>query len=51
MGYLSGAAMTATSIRFDMAAAHDPDPRWDNYLQTEDGEPLTREDSKFLEVI
>lgn len=50
MGYLSGAAMTATSIRFDLAAAHDPDPRWDIYLQTENGEPITREDSVFMEV-
>lgn len=50
MGYLSGAAMTATAIRFDLAAAHDPDPRWNNYLQTEDGEPLSAENGNFLEV-
>lgn len=50
MGYLSGAAMTATSIRFDLAAAHDPDDRWDSYLQTEDGEPIVREDANFMEV-
>jgi phage tail P2-like protein len=50
MAYLSPAAMTATSIRFDLAAAHDPDPRWDSYLQTEDGEPITREDNAFMEV-
>lgn len=50
MGYLSGAAMTATAIRFDLTAAHDPDPRWNNYLQTEDGEPLSAENGNFLEV-
>lgn len=50
MGYLSGGAMTATSIRFDLAAAHDPDERWDNYLQTEQGEPIVREDNVFMEV-
>lgn len=50
MGYLSGAAMTPTAIRFDLAAAHDPDPRWNNYLQTEDGEPLSAENGNFLEV-
>ena len=51
MGYLSGAAMTATSIRLDLAAGHDDDDRWDNYLQTEQGEPIVAEDQAFMEVV
>ncbi len=51
IGWLSGAALTATAIRFDLAAAHDPDPRWDNYLQTENGEPILTEAADFMEVL
>jgi phage tail P2-like protein len=50
MVYLSPAAMTATALRLDVAAQHDPDPRWNSYLQTEDGEPILREDDAFMEA-
>jgi phage tail P2-like protein len=50
MIYLDGGAMTATFGRFDMLAAHDPDPAWSTYLLTEDGEPFETEDGAFLET-
>lgn len=51
IAWLSGAAMTATAVRFDLAAEHDPDPRWANYLQTEDGEPILTADGEFMELV
>jgi phage tail P2-like protein len=50
IAWLSGGAMTATALRLDLAAEHDPDPRWDNYVQTEDGEPILAESGAFLEL-
>ena len=47
--YLAGGTMPAVFGRYDSAAAHDPDPVWETYLQTEDGEPLQAEDGTFLE--
>ncbi len=51
IAWLSGGAMTATALRLDLAAAHDPDPRWDNYLQSEVGAPLLAENGEFLECL
>lgn len=50
LAWLSGGAMTATAVRLDADAEHDPDPRWDNYLQTEDGAPILTADGEFLEL-
>lgn len=50
IAWLSGGAMTATAIRLDLAAEHDADPRWGNYLQTQDGEPILTEAGDFLEL-
>lgn len=47
--YLAAGGMAATYSRNDFAAAHDPDPVWDTYLLTEDGEPLQAENGTFLE--
>lgn len=47
--YLTGGGLPATYGRTAFDARHDPDPRWDNYLQTEDGEPMQSEAGELLE--
>jgi len=47
--YLTSSAQVGSYSRHDYAASHDPDPIWQNYLQTEDGEPLENEDGQLLE--
>ena len=47
--YLVSSAQVGSYSRHDYAAAHDPDPIWGNYLQTEDGEPFETEDGQLLE--
>ncbi|HEX8402234.1 MAG TPA: phage tail protein I [Allosphingosinicella sp.] len=47
--YLVGAARAAGFVRLDAAARHDPSPRWADYLQTEEGEPITDEAGALLE--
>lgn len=51
MAYLSSTMLPASYGRYDLTAAHNDDPEWDNYLQTEDGEPMQAEDGQFLEVL
>lgn len=48
--YLTPGAMSAAFSRFEMAATHDADPRWQTYLLTEDGEPIETEDGQLMEV-
>jgi phage tail P2-like protein len=49
--YLSAALLPASYGRYELTASHDDDPAWDNYLQTENGEPMQAEDGQFLEVL
>lgn len=49
--YLTGAGQVGTYNRHDYLAAHDPDPIWNSYLQTEIGEPLQTEAGEILESI
>jgi len=49
--YLAAALLAASYSRSDLTAAHNNDPEWDNYLQTENGEPMQAESGQFLEVL
>lgn len=49
--YLTSSAQVGSYSRFDYVATHDPDPIWDSYLQTEEGEPIQAEAGQFLERI
>lgn len=51
--WLVSAASIAGYERLDAAAdvASALDPAWNNYLQTEDGEPILAEDGNYLEVV
>lgn len=50
MGWGVAGACAATFSRTQLAAAYDPDPYWDNLLQTEDGEPIASEAGDLLET-
>ena len=47
--FLSGGSMLATYGRYNFEAAHDDDPAWATYLQTQNGEPLLTQSGQFLE--
>jgi P2-related tail formation protein len=47
---IQGAARLAEYTRDDADLAPDTDPRWDFYLQTEDGEPVQAEDASLLDT-
>lgn len=51
LAWLAAGAMTATFLRSEHDAAHDPDPIWGARLQTEEGEPLQGGAGEFLENI
>lgn len=44
-----GVARLASFVRDDAALLVDPSPRWEDYLQTEDGEPLQAETGSLLD--